>query len=65
MAKAQDPEYHVSADVIGHMQIMEDLPPVGQACRAMWSGIDVTGEVFAHVPHPHQEGWGFALIKFR
>ena len=60
-------EYYVSADIVGHLQVMQDLPPVGATVKAVWRGVDVEGEVFAHIPHPNQEkapGWGFALIRF-
>lgn len=59
-------DYFVSADIIGHMQHMSDLPEVGATVQAVWRGVDVEGEVFAHIPHPDasQTGWGFALIKF-
>lgn len=62
----------VSADVIGHLQHMFDLPPIGEVVTVeIFSDqksqtVSVEGEVFAHVEHPSAEyvGWGFALIKF-
>ena len=61
-----EPKYNVSADIVGHMQLMSDLPEIGATVRAGWRGVDVQGEVFAHIPHPNPDhaGWGFALIKF-
>lgn len=59
----EEPKYDVSADVVGHLQAMQDLPEVGASVRVIGHGMDVTGQVFAHIPHPSQDGWGFALIK--
>tara|TARA_R110000851_G_scaffold133361_1_gene268159 strand:+ start:366 stop:572 length:207 start_codon:yes stop_codon:yes gene_type:complete len=58
-------KYTVSADIIGHLQHMSDLPEVGSTVLAVAKGVEVYGEVFAHVPHPttNATGWGFALIK--
>lgn len=56
-------KYHVSADIIGHLQPMSDLPEIGVKVQCVGSGIDIPGEVFAHVPHPTSTGWGFALIR--
>lgn len=58
-------KYHVSADIIGHLQHMSDLPEIGATVHCCGPGIDRKGVVFAHVPHPTQSdsGWGFALIK--
>ena len=56
----------VSADVIGHLQPLDRLPEIGSRVNAIWRGVDVNGEVFAHVPHPDpaHASWGYALIKF-
>ena len=65
MAK-EPPKYNVSADVVGHLQHMDDLPEVGTRVRVVGPGVAMIGQVFAHVPHPDTKnaaGWGFALIK--
>jgi hypothetical protein len=62
----------VSADVIGHLQYLSDLPNIGEIVHVEIFSVQksqtmtVLGEVFAHVEHPSPEhvGWGFALIKF-
>lgn len=59
----KEAQYHVSADIIGHLQHMSDLPEIGATVRCVGRKIDVPGEVFAHIPHPTSAGWGFALIK--
>lgn len=63
---SDNPKYTVSADVIGHLQLMHDLPEIGARVHAVWRGVDAIGEVFAHVPHPDPKlaAWGFALIRF-
>ena len=59
--------YNLSADIVGHLQPIDDLPEIGSRVRFyLWvvgKSLDADGEVFAHVKHPDQKGWGFALIK--
>ena len=63
---------HVSADIVGHLQPMSDLPSVGSPVKVhvfsvqTASNMELEGEVFAHIEHPDPKntGWGFALIKF-
>ena len=60
--------YNLSADIVGHLQPIDDLPEIGSRVSFyLWTAgksMEGDGEVFAHVKHPDQKGWGFALVKF-